>query len=110
MGRYDGQINPALPEIEECPECEQMHHYRAKCPDIPLATDVVYGVRVTITQTAPGEWQTVVDGGTWDCVTGDHQDRQDALDHYDQVVDTLLAKACPGADGGDCTRCRQPIT
>jgi hypothetical protein len=106
MGIYDGQIDPDPPEIDECPECEQIHHYRDTCPEIPLAETHVYGVRVTTTETAPGEWQTVVDGGDWDCVTGDHQDREEALAHYDRVVDTLLAKTCPGGEQDVCTLCR----
>ena len=104
MGIYDGQIEPDIQE--ECPECEQMHHYRDICPEIPLAETWVYGVRVVTTQVQLGHWHNIVFAGDWDCVTGDHQDREEALAHYDRVVTNLLAKVCPGADGGGCMRCR----
>ena len=104
MGRYDGQIDP--PVQDECPECEQMHHYRESCPDVPLAQTKVNGIGIVTSEVQRGHWHTVICGGTWDCVAGDHTDREEALTRHFAVAEWLADDKCRGADDEpDCSHC-----
>lgn len=106
MGHYDGPIDPPPPEIDECPECEQIHHYRAECPEIPAATSKVNGIDIVTSQIQAGHWHTVICGGTWDCVAGDHDDREEALTRHYAVAEWVAEGNCRGADDdADCSHC-----
>lgn len=106
MGIYDGQIDPPLPEINECPECEQMHRYYQACPETPLAQTKVRGVDIVTSEVQAGHAHTVICGGTWDCVAGDNTDVDEALLRHDEVVEWVAAGKCRGADDEpDCSHC-----
>lgn len=107
MGRYDGQIDPPLPEIAECPECEQMHRYYQACPETPLAETVIRGVRILAV--GPYAWDgggLMLEGGSWDCYLGSYSDREETMAAYDKAVEWVSQGRCRGADDEpDCSHC-----
>lgn len=106
MGIYDGQIDPPPPEIEECPECEQMHRWREDCPETPLAESKVSGIDIITSEIQKGRWHTVISGGTWDCLAEDSMRREDALVRHYAVVELVAEAKCRGADDEpDCSHC-----